>query len=215
MTSFKREAISTNGVWVAKKRYFLNVLDNEGVRYTSPKLKVMGLEVVKSSTPGVVRAKLKTCLSLILDNKEEDLQTFIADFKKEFNSLSIEEISFPRGVNGIEKYSNSTSIYSSGCPLHTKGAILFNKQLTELKLDNKYPKIGEGDKIKYTYLKMPNPIKDIVISFPSELPPEFNLNSYVDYDKQFTKTFIDPLTGVLDVINWNIERKFSIDDFFS
>jgi DNA polymerase elongation subunit (family B) len=215
MISFKREAISTNGVWVAKKRYFLNVLDNEGVRYTSPKLKVMGLEVVKSSTPGVVRAKLKTCLSLILDNKEEDLQTFIADFKKEFNSLSIEEISFPRGVNGIEKYSNSTSIYSSGCPLHTKGAILFNKQLTELKLDNKYPKIGEGDKIKYTYLKMPNPIKDIVISFPSELPPEFNLNSYVDYDKQFTKTFIDPLTGVLDVINWNIERKFSIDDFFS
>jgi DNA polymerase elongation subunit (family B) len=215
MISFKREAISTKGVWVAKKRYFLNVLDNEGVRYSTPKLKVMGLEVVKSSTPSVVRAKLKTCLSLILDDKEESLHSYIAEFKEEFKQLSIEEISSPRGVNGIDKYSNSKSVYSLGCPLHTKGAILYNKQLVDLGLQNKYPKIGEGDKIKYTYLKMPNPIKDIVIGFPSEFPSEFKLNKYIDYDKQFDKTFIEPLKGILNVIDWNIERTNSIDDFFS
>lgn len=213
--SFKREAISTNGVWVAKKRYFLNVLDNEGVRYASPKLKVMGLEVVKSSTPGVVREKLKTCLSLILDNKEEDLQDFIFDFKTKFKSLSVEDISFPRGVNNVGKYSDSKTAYISGCPLHVKGAILYNKQLTDMKLENKYPKIGEGDKIKYTYLKKPNPIKDIVIAFPSELPFEFNLQQFVDYDKQFDKAFIEPLKGILDVINWNIEKQNNIEDFFN
>ena len=215
MISFKRESISTNGVWVAKKRYFLNVLDNEGVRYNIPKLKVMGLEVVKSSTPGVVRAKLKSCLSMILDNKEEDLQSFILDFRKTFNSLSIEDISFPRSVNGIGKYSDLNSIYSSGCPIHTKGAILYNKEIETLKLQNKYPKIGEGDKLKYTYLKKPNPIKDIVIAFPSELPKEFNLTKYIDYDKQFEKAFIEPLKNILNVINWNIEKVNSIDDFFS
>ena len=244
MISFKQEGISSNGVWVAKKRYFLNVLDNEGVRYASPKLKVMGLEVVKSSTPGVVREKLKTCLSLILDNKEEDLQQFIDDFRSEFKSLPVEDIASPRGVNGIEKYSNSgykdddlnnfieesefepnrTSIkknpisnagYNSGCPLHTKGAIIYNKKLKELKLDNVYPIVGEGDRIKYTYLKSPNPIKDIVISFPSELPKEFKLEKYIDYDKQFEKTFLEPIKSILQILDWTTEKTNSIEDFFS
>lgn len=215
MISFKIEGISTNGVWVAKKRYFLNVLDNEGVRYASPKLKVMGLEVVKSSTPGVVREKLKTCLSLILENKEHELQKYIADFKLHFNTLPVEDIASPRGVNGIDKYSNSTTVYSSGCPLHTKGAILYNKRIKELKLENSYQLVGEGDKIKYTYLKMPNPIKDIVIGFPSELPKEFNIQQYIDYDKQFEKTFLEPVKNIMTILGWTTEKTNSIDDFFS
>ena len=214
MISFKQESISKNGVWVAKKRYFMNVLDNEGVRYTTPKLKVLGLEVVKSSTPGIVREKLKTCLSLILDNKEDELQTFIADFKVLFNSLPVEDIASPRGVNGIEKYSNSTTVYNSGCPIHTKGAILYNNKLKSLKLENKYPLVNEGDKIKYTYLIEPNPIKDSVISFPYELPEEFNIQKYIDYNKQFEKTFLEPVNAILKIIQWNTEKKNSIDDFF-
>lgn len=213
--SFKQEGISSNGVWVAKKRYFLNVLDNEGVRYASPKLKVMGLEVVKSSTPGVVRDKLKTCLSLILDNKEYDLQEFIEDFRTKFKSLPVEDIASPRGVNGIEKYSNSTTGYISGCPLHTKGAIIYNRKLKELKLDNIYPIVGEGDRIKYTYLRTPNPIKDIVIGFPSELPKEFKLQNYIDYDKQFEKTFLEPVKSILQILGWTTEKTNSIEDFFS
>ena len=215
MISFKIEGISSNGVWVAKKRYFLNVLDNEGVRYAAPKLKVMGLEVVKSSTPGVVREKLKTCLSLILDDKEEELQKYIADFKSHFNSLPVEDIASPRGVNGIDKYSDSVTVYGSGCPLHTKGAILYNKRIKELNLENTYQLVGEGDKIKYTYLKMPNPIKDIVIGFPSELPKEFNLQKYIDYDKQFEKTFLEPVKNIMTILGWTTEKTNSIDDFFS
>ena len=214
LISFKQESISKNGVWVAKKRYFMNVLDNEGVRYTTPKLKVLGLEVVKSSTPGIVREKLKTCLSLILDNKEDELQAFIADFKVLFNSLPVEDIASPRGVNGIEKYSNSTTVYNSGCPIHTKGAILYNNKLKSLKLENKYPLVNDGDKIKYTYLIEPNPIKDGVISFPYELPKEFNIQKYIDYNKQFEKTFLEPVNNILKIIQWNTEKKNSIDDFF-
>jgi len=213
--SFKQEGISKNGVWVSKKRYFLNVLDNEGVRYASPKLKVMGLEVVKSSTPGIVREKLKKCLSLILDNREDELQEFILNFEEEFKTLPVEDIAFPRGVNGIEKYSDSHEGYISGCPIHTKGSIIYNKKLKEMKLDNLYPIVGEGDKIKYTYLKIPNPIHDTVIAFPTELPKEFNIQKYVDYEKQFEKTFLEPVIAILNILGWSSEKRNSIEDFFN
>lgn len=211
--NFKRETISSEGIWIAKKRYFMNVLDNEGVRYASPELKVMGMEVVKSSTPGVVRDHLKQCLALILENKEYELQRFIQDFKTKFKSLPVEDISFPRGVNGIDKYSAGTG-YKSGCPIHTKGAILYNQKLRTLKLDNIYPIIGDGDRVKYTYLKTPNTIKDSVISFPSELPKEFNLDGYIDYDMQFNKAFLEPIRHILSILGWSIEKKNSIEDFF-
>ena len=51
----KRENIADRGIWTAKKRYILNVWDSEGVRYEEPKLKMMGIEAVKSSTPAPCR----------------------------------------------------------------------------------------------------------------------------------------------------------------
>lgn len=212
--SFKLEAISSRGFWTGKKRYALNVFENEGVVYNEPKLKIMGLEVVKSSTPKVIREKLKKSVSLILNGTEQDVQEFIANVKEEFKSLSVDEISFPRGVNGIEKYSDSKLIYGLKCPIHTKGSLIYNHFLRELKLQNKYPMIGEGENIKYCYLKTPNPIKDEVIAFPVELPTEFNLGKYIDYDKQYEKTFLDPINGMLEAVGWSHEKKFSIDDFF-
>jgi len=212
--SFKLEAISSNGFWTGKKRYALNVYENEGVVYSKPKLKVMGIEVVKSSTPKLVREKLKNSIELILNEGEESVQKHIELVKQEFKTFSVEEIAFPRSVNGIEKYSDSKSLYSLGCPIHTKGSILYNHKLKELHLTNKYQKIGEGDSIKFCYLKTPNPLKESVIAFPSELPDEFGLHSYVDYDKQYEKTFLDPLQNILDAIGWSSEKTFSIDDFF-
>lgn len=214
MISFKRESIAKNGVWTSKKHYFMHVLDNEGVRYASPKLKVLGLESVKSSTPGVVRDKFRKCYDMILNKEELKLQTFISNFKEEFKKLPVEYISFPRGVNNIAKYIDSRTNYSLGCPIHVKGSILYNLKLDELKLGNNYPKIGEGDKIKYTYLIKPNPIKDIVIAFPADLPSEFNIQQYIDYETQFNKAFLDPLDNILKIIGWTTEKKFSIDDFF-
>ena len=213
--SFKLEAISSRGFWTGKKRYALNVYENEGVIYNEPKLKIMGLEVVKSSTPEVIRNSLKESVSLILNKTEEEIQDYVLDIKSEFKKYSIEQIAFPRSVNGIEKYSDNKTLYASGCPIHTKGSILYNNKLNELKLQNKYEKIYEGDSIKFCYLKTPNPLKDSVIAFPAELPKEFGLHDFVDYDKQYEKTFLDPLVSILDAIGWSYEKKYSIDDFFN
>jgi DNA polymerase elongation subunit (family B) len=210
----KREALSNKGIWTAKKRYILNVFNNEGVQYNEPDLKVMGLEMVKSSTPSVVRDKMKESIRIMISGTEEDMQKFISDFREFFRGLPAEDISFPRGINGLTKYSNSSTLYNSGTPIHVKGAILYNHYLRELKLTNKYPLIQEGEKIKFTYLKVPNPFRDTVISFPARLPKEFNIQAYIDYDTQFDKTFLEPIKIILNCMGWTTEKVFTLESFF-
>jgi DNA polymerase elongation subunit (family B) len=211
----KREALADKGIWTAKKRYILNVYNNEGVEYKHPKLKIMGLEMIKSSTPSAIREKMTEVTKLMMNGTEEDVQNFIATFKEEFKSLPPEDISFPRGVNGLDSYSDPVSLYKKGTPIHVKGAIIYNHQLKLLNLTNKYPLIQEGEKLKFTYLKMPNPFKDMVISFPGRLPKEFELQDYIDYDTQFEKSFVEPVQVILDCMKWKAEKVFSLDEFFS
>lgn len=213
--SYKLEKICSSGVFVAKKRYALNVFSNEGVVYAEPKIKVTGLEIVKSSTPAVVRSSLKQCVSIILNESQEKLQEYFEDFKKKFNGLDVEDISFPRGVNGMYKYVDNTSIYKKGTPIHVRGSILFNKILTDKKLDSEYEYIKDGDKIKFCYLKTPNQIKENVIAFPEKLPKQFDLHRHIDYNFMFDKTFREPLRAITDSIGWDLEKKNSIEDFFS
>ena len=210
----KREALANKGFWTAKKRYVLNVYNNEGVAYEEPEMKVMGLEVVKSSTPQVIREKMKQTIKLIIDTDENTVQNFIAEFKEEFKQFPVEDISFPRGVNGIKEYSDSVTLYRKGTPIHVKGAILYNEMLKRKELTKKYPLIQDGEKLKFTYLKQPNPVKDIVISYPTRLPKEFELQEYIDYDMQFEKAFVEPIKVILDCINWQIEKVSSLEDFF-
>ena len=210
----KREGLSNKGLWTAKKRYILNVFNNEGVQYDEPDMKIMGLEVVKSSTPAIIREKMKETISLIINADEATVQEFIANLKQEFKKLPVEDISFPRGVNGIREYSDSASLYKKGTPIHVKGAILYNHFLIEKKLTKKYPLIQEGEKLKFTYLKTPNPFKDTVVSFPARLPKEFGLQEYIDYETQFEKTFIEPMKIILDCIGWQVERQNSLEAFF-
>lgn len=212
--NFKLEKICSTGVFVAKKRYALNVYSNEGVVYSEPKVKVTGLEIVKSSTPTLVRSVLKECLRLILLGDVESVQAMVSDFKSKFNDFAVEDISFPRGVNGLNKYFNSTSIYAKGTPIHVRGSILYNKILEDKNLDSLYEYIKDGDKIKFCYLKVPNHIQENVISYPETLPPEFDLSSYIDYNTMFNKVFLDPLKSITDVIKWDLEKKNRIDDFF-
>lgn len=204
----KREALAIGGVWVAKKRYALNVYDDEGVRLSNPKLKVVGLEIVKSSTPKPVKEKLKEAVNIILNKDEQTLQKFVKDFRKEFNTLPIEDVSFPSGVNDIGKYeSGEEEGYKKGTPIRQKASINYNRKLKEHKLDKIYSEIREGDKLKYVYLKQPNPVMDTVIAFPSKLPKEFNLDKYVNYNMQFEKAFIKPLENITSKIGWDIEKK--------
>jgi hypothetical protein len=211
----KREGLSDRGLWTAKKRYILNVYNNEGVQYKEPKLKVMGLEMIKSSTPSAIREKMWDTIKLLMTGTENDVQNFIAEFKDEFKSLPPEEISFPRGCNGLTQYADSVTMYKKGTPIHVKGAILYNHNLKQQSLTKKYPLIQEGEKLKFTYLKMPNPFKDSVISYPSRLPPEFGLQKYIDYDTQFDKAYLEPIRVILDCMGWQAEKTSSLEDFFS
>ena len=211
----KREVLADVGIWTAKKHYILNVHNSEGVQYEKPKLKIMGIEAVKSSTPESVRNALKEAFKIVVNGTEDDVINYIEDYKKKFNSLAPEEVSFPRSVKGLAKYRDSATIYRKSTPLHVKGSLIYNMMLEKNKLIKKYPKIQEGEKIKYTYLKEPNPTGDSAIAMLGELPKEFKLDDYIDYDRQFQKSFLDPMRGILDTIGWDYERKSTIMDFFA
>ena len=210
----KREGLSDKGIWTAKKRYILNVYNNEGVQYKEPQMKVMGLEMVKSSTPSAIRQKMKESIKIMLQGTEDDIHKFIAEFKAEFNSLPPEEISFPRGLNGLSEYSDRVTMYKKGTPIHVKGAILYNHYLQQLGLTKQYPLIQNGEKLKFTYLKQPNPFKDMVISYPVRLPKEFGIHEFIDYDMQFNKAFLEPIKVILDCMGWTTEKSSSLEDFF-
>jgi DNA polymerase elongation subunit (family B) len=211
----KREALADKGVWTAKKRYIMHVYNNEGVAYDEPDMKVMGLEMVKSSTPSAIREKMSELIKIMITKDEESVQKFIADFRENFKTLPPEEISFPRGVNGIREYSDSIAIYKKGTPIHVKGALIYNQILKEKELTKKYPLIQDGEKLKFSYLKTPNPVKDTVISYPNRLPTELGLHEYINYDLQFEKAFIEPIKIILDCVGWEVEKQSSLEDFFA
>lgn len=209
-----REVIADKGVWIAKKCYMLNVLDNEGVRYAKPKMKIMGLSAVKSSTPQVVRDKFKECFKVIMHGTEKELQGFVLDFETEFFSLPPEAVSFPRGVTNLKKWEKPLVLYQKGCPIHVRGSIIFNDQIKQKKLDKKYEMIQNGTKIKFCYLKVPNHTRENVISFAGYLPEELDLHRYVDYRTQFEKTFKEPLDKIAGAIGWNVEHINTLEAFF-
>ena len=214
-----REVIADKGIWTAKKRYVLNVPNSEGVQYKQAKLKVMGLEVVKSSTPAPVRAKLREALSIIMNGNEKELNTFIQTFREDFMNLSPEEIAYPRSVNGLDKFGDANQMFAKGAPIHCKGAILYNHLIRKNKLGRKYPYIQEGDKIKFINLKQPNLYQCSAFSFITKLPKELDLHKMVDYDTQFEKSFIDPLNVIVSTIGWLVDKSYgtqgSLEDFFS
>jgi DNA polymerase elongation subunit (family B) len=213
--SMKRENIAERGIWTGKKRYALNVWDSEGVRYEEPELKIMGLEAIKSSTPSACRGKIKDAIRIMMTGTESQLIKFISDFKDEFSKIPLDQISFPRSVNEVSKFKCSNSIYTKKTPIAIRGALLFNYLVNTKKLTNKYSYIGNGEKIKFCYLKMPNPIHENVISYIQELPKEFKLDNYIDYNLQFSKAFLDPIKSILECIGWNYEKQTTLDSLFN
>lgn len=214
-----REVIANKGIWTAKKRYMLNVWDSEGVRYNEPKLKIKGIETTRSSTPEYVRKRLKDAIKITMNGTEQEMIDYIEKCRQEFYALPPEDMAFPRSVNGMNEYSDKASIYKKSTPIAVKGALIYNHYLEKFRLTKKYKKIIEGDKIKYLHLKKPNPLggihgEDQVLSFPNVLPKEFKLDGYIDYKTQFEKSFIDPLTAILDTIGWSSERKSTLETLF-
>ena len=213
-----REVIADKGIWTAKKRYILNVHDSEGVRYKEPKLKIMGIESAKSSTPAPCREKIKEAMNIIMNGDEKMLNTFIQEFREEFMKLSPEEVAFPRSCNGVLRYSDSSSLYKKGTPMHCKGALLYNHLITKKKLEGKYPLIQEGDKIRFLNMKQPNIYQSSAFSFITSFPKELDIIDRIDYDIQFTKAFVEPLRFITEKMNWLIDDSYgtqgTLEDFF-
>ena len=210
----KRENIAERGIWTAKKRYILNVWDSEGVRYKEPKMKIMGLETARSSTPAFYREKLYEAYKIIVSKTNDDLISFVNAVRAETRERPVEEISFPRTVSGFERYSHRTDIYGPSTPIQVRGALLYNHYLKKHKIQNKHQSMQDGEKIKYVYLNMPNPIHENAISFFNEIPEEFGLLPFIDYKLQFDKGFLLPLTKVLDCIGWHTTKKITLGAFF-
>ena len=211
---FKREAIAQTGVFVAKKRYALNVYNNEGVQYAEPKLKVMGLEIVRSSTPEPIRKALKDAVKLALTSTESKLQDFIRQYEKEYRSLKPELIAFPRSVNGMDTYADRNTIYKKATPMHVRGSLLYNNFIIQNNLSKKYELIREADRIKFIYLKEPNTLNENCIAFLGSIPVELNLIKYVDYDMMFSKSFIEPLKTILDGMGWSPVPVATLESLF-
>ena len=215
----KREVIADKGVWTAKKRYILNTWDVEGVRFKEAQLKVMGQEMVKSSTPAPCREKMKEAIKIMMSGDEKELNTFIQDFRSEFVNLPVEEIAYPRSVNGLSKFRDASSIYRKGTPMHIKGSLIYNHLVNDRNLNSQYPYIQEGDKIKFIQLRQPNPLGSNVISFMTKIPKALDIHKYIDYDTQYEKSFVEPLTFITDCLGWSIDRSYgtqtTLEDFFA
>ena len=208
--NMKREIIADKGIWRGAKNYILNVLDEEGIRSNGQKLKIMGIEAVKSSTPAVCRKAIKDIFGIIMKGTCDDAKEYVKNFKSEYSSFPFEKIAFPRGVKVYEEYLSENGLYRKGTPAHVRAAIIYNHFLKERGLDGRYPLIYKGDKLKFAYLKIPNPIQDDVIAVPAELPPEFGLDKYVDRERMFQQTFLDIIESILSIVEWDISNRATL-----
>jgi DNA polymerase elongation subunit (family B) len=209
----KREVIASRGVWTGKKHYVLNVHNSEGVQYNEPKLKMMGIEAVRSSTPSVCRKMIKDTLKVILEQDESSVQSYIRKLRDQFTHTSVEDIAFPRSVNRLEYYKESSTLFKKGTPIQVRAALTYNHYVDQHGLTNKYEKIYSGEKIKFCYLKQPNKVQSNVIAFPSVLPDEFDIRHHVDYDTQFEKAFVEPVKSILDAVGWDVEPRATLEAF--
>ena len=210
----KRENIADKGIWTGKKHYILNVYDNEGVRYNEPQLKMMGIEAVRSSTPSSCRTNIKAALKVIMQQGEEPLREFVDNFEKEFKTLPFEDVAFPRGCRNLAKYHDAAQLYKKGTPIAVRGALVYNDLLKQKGLEKKITMIAEGEKVKFSYMKLPNPTRQNVIAVPASLDRRLGLHEYIDYDKQFDKGFKEPIRTICNAIGWELDKQYTLDQFF-
>jgi DNA polymerase elongation subunit (family B) len=210
--NMKREAISETAIWAAKKRYAMMVWNSEGVQYNPAKMKVQGLEVVRSTTPSWSKVYLKEIYKVCLTGNEKNLHTLYKDIEMRYNQMPIEEIAVPTGVNHITKYTDSNGYAIKGCQMHIRAAINHNRLIKELGL-NSIPPIQDAEKIKYFILKN-NHMNLDAIAFRNKLPEEFGVVEFIDKKTTFNKSFLEPAKTFVELIGWHLEKKATLNDLF-
>lgn len=240
--NFKREVIAESGFFLdKKKRYAMLVKDSEGVRFNEPELKVVGLELLRSSTPAAVKPWLEEAILVILDNDRHKLVRWLKDKREAYEKLPIEEISQNSSVSNISKY--LSPIYDDynqitgykvikpttrirdvktgeekdrglGIPINSMAAINWNDYIARNKLDKQYQAIREGSKIKLLRLK-PNPYKYEVIGYEGYWNQDFDLTSFIDRDTMFEKTFKQYIRNITNTFAWNLDLEYTVDDIFA
>jgi DNA polymerase elongation subunit (family B) len=204
--NFKRESISSSGIFLEKKRYILNVIEDDG--FKTDKFKYTGVEVVTTKTPKKVKPLIKNAIQTIIkksDKKEVD--QIIKDTYKVYQTFSIEDQAVTISLNNYEKYYNRAKEFKAGkgTPNHVKGAIYYNLLLKKYKIDNKYESLKSGDKIK-TFYVLPNKYNIESIAFLNKFPEEFKTELSIDIKKMYEKTLLNPIKSVFDVIGWQIKN---------
>jgi DNA polymerase elongation subunit (family B) len=210
----KRENIANKGIWTAKKRYILNVMDSEGIKYAEPKLKMVGIEAIRSSTPETCRKALKEAIFIIMNKDQNALVDYVEEYRNKFSTLKFHEVAMASTCNGLNEYGSNITVYKKGTPMHVRAALTYNKLLKDLGLNDTIEQIYEGNKIKFSLMRVPNPTREDVLACPAELAEELGMSKYIDYDAQFNKVFVEPLKGILDPIGWSIEKQMSLNSFF-
>lgn len=210
----KAEKICDRGILIAKKRYILNVWNSEGVHYSNPKVAMTGIEAIKSSTPEACRDALKDAFKVILTKDEDSIQQYIASFKNDFKDMEPHRISNITGITDLDAYVDGDGNHTKGTPIHCRAAATYNRLLVDRELTKRYERIRSGDKVRYVAMQMPNPVRENVMGFVDELPEEFGLKKYVDYDTQFQKIFLKPLESVLTAVGWSSEPRDTLEDLF-
>ena len=208
------EKTITNALFTSKKHYALNVLWDEGTYYPEPKLSVKGIEIVRSSTPKIVRDALKKAVGILLKD-ESELLDFVKEYKAKYKKYSITEIAFPRSANKVDKYlkenKDGSFGYEKKTPIAVRAAIVYNNAIRN---DKNFPAIVSGTKIKYVYLTMPNHLDENVIGFLRRCPEE--VIKYIDWDTQFEKSFMSVITNIYRKLGmeFKMHKEVNLNDIF-
>ena len=213
----KREVIASDAIWTGKKHYVMTMWNKEGTPYPNGKTKITGMEAVKSSTPTAVREMMLECIPLILDGDPVKVAQYLSDAEEKFRTLPFEQMGKPCRISGLEEYEDANTVYKRLPripPPYSRGALVYNSMVRRLGLESKYRLISAGDHIRWCMLRTPNPSFDDVIACPDELPPEFDLDDYVDYTDQFEKIFLKPMKDLARAGGMTLNNDIDFSDLF-
>lgn len=222
----KGESISETALWIAKKRYaMLKIYDLEKNIDIDRKLKVTGLDVVRSSFPAAFQKIMSNILISILKQENKDvIDNMILSFRGEMDSLPFKDVAKNTSVQKIKEYDNKKEKgfknFEKGCPAHVKASISYNRWLRINKLDNIYEPIRNGDKIKWAYLKN-NPLGVPTMALKGFNDPQDLIDfvsKYVNYDALFESELKKKVQAFYDALSWGMiptEVNQTVNKFFS